>query len=101
MVCTVMYLYRRYLGLFGDHIVPAVLYRYTQVLRRPDLVNSKGKALVSTERIKNIWKRLADRFKFATVVADTSMITLSTAYAAHFHDIYIDGKENAKMTGDS
>ena len=28
------------------------------------------------------------------------MITLSTAYAAHFHDIYIDGKENAKMTGD-
>ncbi len=88
MVCTVMYLYRRYLGLFGDHIVPAVLYRYTQVLWRPDLVNSKGKALVSTERIKNIWKRLAD------------MITLSTAYAAHFHDIYIDGKENAKMTGD-
>ena len=28
------------------------------------------------------------------------MITLSTAYTAHFHDIYIDGKENAKMTGD-
>jgi hypothetical protein len=28
------------------------------------------------------------------------MITLSTAYATHFHDIYIDGKENAKMTGD-
>lgn len=38
--------------------------------------------------------------RFATVVADTSMITMSTAYAAHFHDIYIDGKENAKMTGD-
>ncbi len=97
MVCTVMYLYRRYLGLFGDHIVPAVLYRYTQVLRCPDLVNSKGKPLVSTERIKNAWKRLADRF--ATVVADTSMTTLST-YAAHFHNIYIDGKENAKMPGD-
>ena len=28
------------------------------------------------------------------------MITLSTAYATHFHDIFIDGKENAKMTGD-
>ena len=30
------------------------------------------------------------------------MITMSTAYAApsHFHDIYIDGKEHAKMTGD-
>ncbi len=88
----------RYLGLFSDHIVPAVFYRYTQVLRRPDLVNSKGKPLVTTGRIEAVWKRLADCF--ATVVADTSMITLSTAYAAHFHDIYIDGKENAKMTGD-
>jgi hypothetical protein len=28
------------------------------------------------------------------------MITLSTEYAAHFHDVYINGKENAKMTGD-
>ncbi len=46
-----------------------------------------------------MWKLLAD--SFATVVADTSMITLSPEYAAHFHDIYIDGKECAKMTGDS
>ena len=88
----------RYLGLFGDHIVPAVLYRYTQVLRREDLVNSKGKPLLTTARLEAVWKRLADRF--ATVVADTSMITLSSEYAAHFHDIYIDGKECAKMTGD-
>ena len=35
-----------------------------------------------------------------TVVADTSMITLSTEYAAHFHNIYIHGKEDAMMTGD-
>ena len=56
LVCTeyvhCMYLYidsfHRYLGLFGDHIVPAVLYRYTQVLRRPDLINSKGKALITS-----------------------------------------------------
>ncbi len=34
------------------------------------------------------------------MVTDTSMITLSTVYAAYFHDIYIDGKENSKMTGD-
>ena len=97
-----MYLFQyapfRYLGLFGDHIVPAVLYHYTQVLRRPDLINRKGKPLVTTARIEAVWKRLADRL--ATVVADTSMITMSTAYASHFHDIYIDGKENAKMTGD-
>ena len=78
--------------------MPAVLFRYTQVLRRPDLLNRKGKPLVSTARLEAVWKRLSDRF--ASVVADTSMITLSTAYATHFHDIFIDGKENAKMTGD-
>ena len=78
--------------------MPAVLYRYTQVLRRPDLVTRKGKPLVSEGRLETVWKRLSDRF--SSVVADTSMITLSTAYAAHFHDMFIDGKDNAKMTGD-
>ena len=78
--------------------MPAVLYRYTQVLRSPDLINSKRIPLVTTARLEAVWKRLSDRF--ASVMADTSMITLTTAYAAHFHDIYIDGKENAKMTGD-
>ncbi len=51
-----------------------------------------------TARLEAVWKRLADRL--ANVLADTSMITLSTANASHFHNIYIDGKENAKMTGD-
>jgi hypothetical protein len=77
--------------------VPAVLYRYSQVLWRPDLVNSKGKPLASEARLEAVWKRSSDHF--ATVVADVS-ITLSNAYAAHFHDMLIDGKENAKMTGD-
>ncbi len=106
LVCTRyirdVYLYidtfHRYLGLFGDHIVPAVLYRYTQILQRPDLINSKGKALVTAARLGAVWKRLSKHFK--PVVADTSMITLSTDYSIHFHDLYIDGKENAKMTGD-
>ena len=66
----------RYLGLFGDHIVPAVLlYRYTQVLWRPDLINSQGKPLVTTAKIEAVWKMLADRL--ATVVTDTSMIPMS------------------------
>ena len=98
-VCTcILTQFNRYLGLFGDHIGPAVLYRYTQVLRRPDLINSKGKPLLTTARLGAVWKRLSDRFK--TVVADTSMITLSNEYSTHFHDIYVDGKENAKMTAD-
>ncbi len=35
-----------------------------------------------------------------TLPSSSSMITLSTEYAAHFHDVYINGKEKAKMTGD-
>ncbi len=65
------FVHLRYLGLFGDHINPAVLYRYTQEQRRPDLINSKGKPLVTTAQLEAVWKRLADRF--ATVVADTSI----------------------------
>jgi hypothetical protein len=89
----------RYLGLFGDHVVPAVLYRYTQVLLPEDLVNSNGKPLLTAVHLEAVWKQLSGRF--ATVVAYTSMVTFSPEYAAHFHDIYIDGKEGAKMTGDS
>ena len=92
------YIISRYLGLFGDHIVPAILYRYTQVLRRPDLLNSKGKPLITKARLETVWTRLADRL--STVVADTSMITISPEYAGHFYDLYINGKENAKLTGD-
>ena len=44
-------LHQFYLGLFGDHIVPAVFYRYTQVLRRADLVNSKEKPLITAARL--------------------------------------------------
>ena len=28
------------------------------------------------------------------------MITISPEYAGHFYDLYINGKENAKLTGD-
>ncbi len=75
-----------------------MLHRYTQVLRRENLINRNGKPLVTAARLEAVWKRLSDRF--STVVADTSMITMSTEYAAHFHEIYMDGKEHAKMTGD-
>ena len=77
--------------------MPAVLYCYIQILLREDLVKSNVKPLVTAVLLEAVWKRLSD--SFATVVADTSMIPLSPEYAAHFHDIYIDGKEGAKMIG--
>ena len=83
----------RYLGLFGDHIVPAILYHYTQELRRQDLVDAKGKPLLKNARLKTVWSHLANRM--ATVV-----VTISPQYATHFYEMYINGKENAILTGD-
>ncbi len=45
----------RYLCLFLDHIVLSVLYRYTQVLLRADLVNSKGNPLVTNARLESVF----------------------------------------------
>ena len=87
-----------YLGLLGDHVVQAIIYRYTQVLRRPDLLSSKGKPLITKARLETVWTRLADHL--STVVADTSMITNSPEYTGHLYDLYIQGKENGKLTGD-
>ena len=74
------------------------MYHYTQELRRPDLVDKKGNPLIKNARLKAVWIRLANRM--ATVVADTSMVTISPQYATHFYNMYINGKENAKLTGD-
>ena len=85
--------------MFSDHIVPAILYRYTQVLRQPDLLSSQGKQLITKARVKKMWMLLADCL--TTVVTDlgTSMITISPGYASHFYDLYINGKESTKLTG--
>ena len=56
-------------------------------------LGDEGKPLITKARLETVWTRLADRL--ATVVADTSMITISPEY-----DLYINGKENAKLTGD-
>ena len=89
---------RKDLGLFGDHIVPAILYCYTSELTRPDLINAKSKPLIAKACLKAVWTRLANRL--ATVVANTSIVTITPQYATHFYDMYINGKENAKLTGD-
>ena len=67
-------LFARYLGLFGDHIVPAVLYRYTQVLRREDLVNSKGNPLVTNARLESVFDMPTKRFFMALIPRYASVL---------------------------
>jgi len=90
------------LGLFGDHIVPATMYEYTKALRRPDLVK-KNKAmkesfLATNQMLDDIWKRLRDRL--ASIKSSTSMIEISSDYAAHFYDMYAQNHQGKHMTGD-
>jgi hypothetical protein len=65
--------------LFGEHIIPAIVHRYTKVLQRPDLVNvdkdGNSHPLLSNEAVARVFKRLADRLQ--GVVSDTSTITIT------------------------
>ena len=75
----------RYLGLFGDHIVQSVLYCYTVTPRCCiKLTLSESTAKESCWLSTQDWRQCGKGTRLSTVVADTSMITLSTAYPSHF-----------------
>ena len=71
-------------------------------LHRPDLVtrSTRGKEtfLISSKMLEDVWKRLRDRL--ASVKSSTSMIEISTDYAAHFFDMYVQKHDGKHMTGD-
>jgi hypothetical protein len=72
-------LHQWFIRLFGEHIIPAIVHRYTKVLQRPDLVNvdkdGNSHPLLSNEAVARVFKRLADRLQ--GVVSDTSTITIT------------------------
>ena len=92
-------LHQWFLGLYGEHIIPAMVHRYSQVtvLQRPDLIwhdrNGVAHPFMSNEAMARVFWRLANRLQ--GVVADTSMMTISPEYAAHFLEVYV-----TKFTGD-
>jgi hypothetical protein len=95
-------LHQWFIGLYGEHIIPAIVHRYTQVLQRLDLFtldkNGDKHALVSNEALARVFKRLADRLM--GVVSDTSTITITPEYAAHFLEVYVKKTDGAQFTGD-
>jgi len=82
-------LHQWFLGLYGEHIIPAMVHRYTQVLQRHDLIrhdrNGVAHPIVSNEAVARVFRRLADRLQ--GVVADTLMMKISPDYAAHFLEV--------------
>jgi hypothetical protein len=58
-------LHQWFIGLYSEHIIPAIVYRYTTVLQRPDLVtldeDGNSHPLLSNEAVARVFKRLTDR----------------------------------------
>ena len=63
-------------------------------------VDAKGnqKYLITKTMMANIWARLRDRL--ASIESSTSMIEVTSDYAAHFFDMYVKNHDGKHMTGD-
>ena len=61
------------IGVYGEYVLPASVYRFTQVLRAPELYS---------------------------LDTDSSMVQVAPAYAAHFIDMYVDKHTGKHLTGD-
>ncbi len=55
-------LHQWFLGLYGEHIIPAIVHRYTQVLQSPDLIwhdrNGVAHPIMSNESVARVFRRL-------------------------------------------
>ena len=86
------------IGVYGEYILPASFYRFTQVLRAPELYLAQGRPLVTDAMLRGVWARLRDRLK--EVQSSTSMVSVTNDYAGHFYDMYINKHEGKHLTGD-
>ena len=91
------------IGLYGEHILPATLHEYERLLRNPiySTGNDKDgnpKYLISKKMMADIWARLRDRL--ASIESSTSMLEVTSDYAAHFFDMYVKNHDGKHMTGD-
>jgi hypothetical protein len=84
--CPKNELHQWFIGLYGEHIIPVIVYRYTTALQRPDLIklDKHGEAhpIISNEAVARVFRRLADRLQ--AVVTDMSMMTITPEFSAHF-----------------
>ena len=96
-------LHQFFIGLYGDHLLPATMYEIEKIPLGPDSIKgyNKNKApicIISKKQLKRVWKRLRDRL--ASVDSSTSTIEITNDYAAHFYDMYINEHDGKHMTGD-
>ena len=84
-------LHQWFIGLYREHIIPAIVHCYTSGLQRPDLIwldnNNVKHPIISNQAVARVFWRLADRLH--CVVSDTSMMTISPDCVAHFLEVYV------------
>lgn len=97
-ICPREELHQFLIGLYGEYVLPSSLYTYTQVLRAPELYKSRDSPLVTEAMLRRVWTRLRDRL--SSLDSATSMVEVTTAYATHFIDMYVDKHTGKHMTGD-
>ncbi len=90
-------------GLYGEYIVPSAFHLITSVLRKPEFILScsdKGvnKYLMSNDMIERIWIRLRDCL--SSLDSSTSLLEVTSEYAAHFYDMYVEEHTGKHLTSD-
>ena len=91
------------IGLYGEYIIPSAFHSIKSVLRKPEFIlstNAKGvhKYLVTNAMLEDVWVRLRDRL--SSLDSSTSLLQVTSEYAAHFYDMYVEGHTGKHLTGD-
>ena len=60
--------------------------------------NGNQKYIITKVMMVQVWARLRDRL--ASIDGSTSMIEVTSDYAAHFYDMYVKNHDGKHMTGD-
>ncbi len=94
-------------GLYGEYIIPSAFHSIKSVLRKPEFIlrtSDKGVntylPVVTNEMLENVtvWVRLRDRL--SSLDSSTSLIEVTSDYAAHFYGMYVQGHTGKHLTGD-
>jgi hypothetical protein len=56
-------LHQFFIGLYGDHLLPATMHKIEKLLRGPDTIkgfnkDKKNQYIISKKMLKGVWKRL-------------------------------------------
>lgn len=93
------------IGTYGEYVIPSSIHVIKSELRKPEFIlrqasgaNGITRHLVSNQMLKGVWERLRDRL--SAIDSSTSMVEVTVDYAAHFHDMYVEGHTGKHLSGD-